>query len=445
MGTDDGHSHTAPGGERCCRPNACIFFCGIFIPVLACIALWHITVLYTAFPSLLALLFVVVWSAWFGGRGAPVAAWRRLWRAGSRPARALMVAYVAFVLAISIAMLLYVLSPYAFPHRGLVAARLGAVTSTSLRVWARAPDAAQFGVRYRTEGGAWTEPAAVGASGVALLLADADHTGVAQLTDLSPATRYEYEVVFDGDGTSTPSALSGHFSTLPPEHAPSAVRFVFGSCVMKSETAGYELDGLSDVLAFAPALWLNLGDLIYADVPLSGVGLGGDVGAYRAHYRRTMADAHAAALQRAVPGFFQIDDHEILNDWKTSDGATFAAATRAYGEYAGSLNPGGGASDVAGKVGFYTFVVAHVCVFVADTRTRRGADTILGASQLAAATSWLRATRDVQPCAHKVFASPVPVTQNYGFGAVPARHDSARALFLQGTRTCTHDTIIAQP
>ena len=154
---------------------------------------------------------------------------------------------------------------------------------------------------------------------------------------------------------------------------------------MKSYHVGYELRGLSRLLELdpLPSAWLMLGDLIYADVPLSGVGFGARTELYRAHYRRTLADPHAVALERAVPGFYMLDDHETLNDWTRTDGATFEAALGAWREYAGSLNPllstrfvpakeasqlgGVGAGQQPGE--WYTFVAAHVCVFVADART----------------------------------------------------------------------------
>ena len=297
-----------------------------------------------------------------------------------------MMTYMLFVFALAVATLLYVLSPFVFPHHAFVGVRLGAANSTSIRVWARAPDVPRFVVRARAHGTRyWVE------SPSTALLAAADHTGVAVLAGLAAATRYEYSVEFERAATSgapPPAPLGGHFSTLPLEHQKADVRIAFGSCTMKSQSAGYELTGLSRLLDLSPrpALWLMLGDLIYADVPLSGVGLGADVSLYRAHYRRTLADTHAVALERAVPGFYMLDDHEIRNDWKSHTGATFGAAAKVWREYAGALNPqqerrGGGVGH------WYTFAVAHVCVFVADTRTQRSADTILGAEQLAEAVA----------------------------------------------------------
>ena len=41
-------------------------------------------------------------------------------------------------------------------------------------------------------------------------------------------------------------------------------------CRMKEQSVGYELEGLAAVKSFRPDFWLNLGDIIYADVPITG-------------------------------------------------------------------------------------------------------------------------------------------------------------------------------
>ena len=439
--------------------DAVLFFCAVFVPAVLCCCLFYVTVLYAAVPPLLVLAAVGAWAAASPRASAPATAWRAMWRLGSGGARAAMGAYVVLVGGLVLATLLFVLSPFVFPHHGFVAARLGAVTSTSIRVWARAPGAARFSVRVRPVAGAaaaakaaaWDGEGAAASFG-APLEEEADHSGVAVLAGLTAGTPYDYSVAFFGreSGAPAPAPIGGQFTTLSPELAPATVRLAFGSCVMKSQAAGYELSGLSRLLELEPrpALWLMLGDLIYADVPLSGIGLGADIGLYRAHYRRTLADRHAVALERAVPGFYMIDDHEIRNDWKEHEGDTFGAALRVWREYAGKLNPPPGpanhsARPAAAKQGegtkqqgeWYTFVAAHVCVFVADTRTQRAAGTILGETQLAAAVAWLRATGDAgaaqsvgggggggggrsgRGCTFKVFASPVPMTRNYANNA----------------------------
>lgn len=39
---------------------------------------------------------------------------------------------------------------------------------------------------------------------------------------------------------------------------------------MKEQSLGYDLEGLAAVQNFKPDFWINLGDIIYADVPITG-------------------------------------------------------------------------------------------------------------------------------------------------------------------------------
>ena len=39
---------------------------------------------------------------------------------------------------------------------------------------------------------------------------------------------------------------------------------------MKEQSVVYELEGLVAVKSFHPDFWFNLGDIIYADVPITG-------------------------------------------------------------------------------------------------------------------------------------------------------------------------------
>ena len=39
---------------------------------------------------------------------------------------------------------------------------------------------------------------------------------------------------------------------------------------MKEQSIGYDLEGLVAVQTFKPDFWINLGDIIYADVPITG-------------------------------------------------------------------------------------------------------------------------------------------------------------------------------
>jgi len=53
--------------------------------------------------------------------------------------------------------------------------------------------------------------------------------------------------------------------------------------------------GFTAVRKLSPSFAIFLGDLIYADVPLSFLGLGTNIDAYRSHYRQTFDDPRMAA------------------------------------------------------------------------------------------------------------------------------------------------------
>jgi len=171
-----------------------------------------------------------------------------------------------------------------------------------------------------------------------------DHTGhvfvgshVDSDFELTADTTYEYALSFKGgddrdDDDQETVTTGGSFTTLPLPSAPSVVRFGFGSCSMKSRHANYELSGFSRVLSLSPSFLLFLGDLIYADVPLSGIGFGAQEDQYRAHYRRTFGDEHLKKMGRVIPTFFQYDDHEILNDVIDIEHPSFETAIRSWKE-----------------------------------------------------------------------------------------------------------------
>ena len=306
-------------------------------------SVFRITVLYITLPGLALIAAALALVAWLLRGVAPHRgnlrrgfAGRSAWYAGAA-ALALLAALLGAALA-PVA-IVYTFSPYILTESSATLVRLGAVSDTAVRVWVRAPGSASFAVSFRStaeEGAAWVR----GADAVALPPAW-DHTGVAQLSGLAPGTEYAYRVELGGVAAEDVDGdlLRGSFWTLPPPGAASRVRFVFGSCSMKSMHLGYEMVGFKAVQDFKPSFQLFLGDLIYADVPMSIIGLGSDSDAYRAHYRRTFADVHLATMGRSVPTFYQYDDHEIVNDMRDPSNPTFRPAVQVWREYAGSGNP----------------------------------------------------------------------------------------------------------
>ncbi|GMI18759.1 hypothetical protein TrLO_g14381 [Triparma laevis f. longispina] len=242
-----------------------------------------------------------------------------------------------------------------------------------------------------------------------------DHTSTITLASLNPSSTYEYTVL------NVPNEPSSSFTTLPTKHAPGRIKFAFSSCAMKSMHVGYELSGFTALRNLSPSFALFLGDLVYADVPLSWFGLGTNTDAYRAHYRRTFDDPHMSKTGLSLPIFYMYDDHEILNDVKGRELESFKTAVDVWREYAGSSNMGTPLPDAdLTENNGDGFMPAHfamdagpACVFVMDTRGFRDVEgkSVLGEGQMTQVKSWLLRSKDV--CPFKILASPVPVTPNY--------------------------------
>jgi hypothetical protein len=188
---------------------------------------------------------------------------------------------------------------------------------------------------------------------------------------------------------------------------------------MKSMHVGYELTGFSRLKTLSPSFALFLGDLIYADVPLSFLGLGTNTDAYRSHYRRTFDDPHMSSTGLSIPIQYMYDDHEILNDVKGREHESFKTAVDVWREYAGSSNLAAPLPDANltenNKDGFapahFAIDAGPACVFVMDTRGFRENKSVLGAGQMEQVKSWLVRSKGI--CPFKILASPVPVTPNY--------------------------------
>jgi len=92
------------------------------------------------------------------------------------------------------------------PIRLTAGPMLGNPTATSMKVWGRTSDAGGFIVKY----GESDEPMDQ-MSEVATTLAEDDFTGTVTLTELSPDTRYHYQIWVN----ERPHGQQGSFLTLP--------------------------------------------------------------------------------------------------------------------------------------------------------------------------------------------------------------------------------------
>lgn len=348
-------------------------------------------------------------------------------------------------------------------HIDLTQAAVGAVSDSNARIWVRAPNHSVACVSATSEDDSTT------ITGWSVIDSSADHTAVVKLVGLLPSTKYSYVVTACAPGgDELPHSLalldSGGFRTFPDPHTSleeagahlTSTRFAVGSCTMIGRTARRTLEGIRRMRDTQPDFYLFLGDVIYADIPRVSRGLGGGSAAlpmYHSMYRETFADSGFAALRKAVPGFYQIDDHEILNDFEIDKGTVgiHNTALAAWQTYVGSMNPialpatspelaNASPAGVESHSLYYSFQVGpHATFFVLDTRSYRqhymnettsevvsrcqqatdpsiassqGADeAMLGKQQGAAVRRWLRESQD-NGIAFKFLSSPQPWSKN---------------------------------
>jgi phosphodiesterase/alkaline phosphatase D-like protein len=134
---------------------------------------------------------------------------------------------------------------------------VGAVTDSTVRIWARGNHVSELKLQYRPVGtSAWTT-----APGTAFN-ANHDLTAVIALSGLLPNETYEYRLA--ADCLVDPLSQS-RFRTLPPPGAPGTVRFAYGADLL-----GRPFAGLTNMAAKNPAFLVLDGDQIYADADGTG-------------------------------------------------------------------------------------------------------------------------------------------------------------------------------
>merc|ERR1711916_117063 len=177
---------------------------------------------------------------------------------------------------------------------------------------------------------------------------------------------------------------AAEFRTTPARgDADTVVRFGTTSCLAVAERLTWGAAGFGHMLSRNLTYHLFIGDFVYSDIPYSVVGLGGASRLYDAHYRITLSDDFAADFLRRVPGWFQVDDHEIVNDWLPEvDTVRVDTAMKAWTKFVGLTNPlhfeATPSTEDAGSLPFhYNGTAGTVAFFVFDSRVGRTADAIV--------------------------------------------------------------------
>lgn len=207
-----------------------------FLPfTLLCLLLsiFQITALYTAAPGFVGFAACITAAVWYGTTQRIISQHHERKEELTAMATCAVPMTVLFIVS-----LILTLSPYTMPMSDVVAARLGAVSDSSINIWARSPPpAAEYFVRYRHSGAADSDWSV---STPAILSEAADYSATLALTDLTPATVYEYIVIFDAEASAySADDLHGTFRTLPTAFEPATLRFTSASCLYVDQATDY--------------------------------------------------------------------------------------------------------------------------------------------------------------------------------------------------------------
>jgi alkaline phosphatase D len=140
-----------------------------------------------------------------------------------------------------------------------------------------------------------------------------DFTHQFRLTGLTPATKYYYAAETGSpDGKTTHGALRGSFETAPPADRPAEVTFTVITGMMYAHLD--DRDGFhiyESMLKVNPKFIVPTGDTVYYDgedpvattIPLA-----------RYHWHRMYSMQRLIAFHLRVPGYWEKDDHDTLQD-----------------------------------------------------------------------------------------------------------------------------------
>jgi alkaline phosphatase D len=209
----------------------------------------------------------------------------------------------------------------------------GEVTSTSAKLWARAPKAGAVSLEVLPPNtGTRASPIRAYA-----LQADAasDLTVQRTVTGLRPATRYRYR--FHEGAVTSPS---GTFTTAPKANANVRVRFaITGDADATHGPNGKPgFNGFETYAAMARErndFNVNFGDTIYSDSELAGSAVARSVSQKHAKYRLGLALEPLRRLRASAGLYSGWDDHEFVNDYSGEEhgAGIYRDGVRAFVDY----------------------------------------------------------------------------------------------------------------
>lgn len=239
------------------------------------------------------------------------------------PRRAVLGSAVALATVLATAVAVAAPSPPAFAY-GVAA---GEMTSTSARLWTRAPKAGP--VTLVLTGAGTTRRFALTAS------RGFDLTVQRTVRSLRPGTTYRYRFAQSGV-----TGVTGRFETAPAATATTAVRFaISGDADATPGPNGRPgFNGFETYGAMARArndFAVNFGDTIYSDSEVGGSPVARTVPQKWAKYRLGLALEPLRRLRASTGVYSGWDDHEFVNDYSRAEhgGAIYRAGVKAFLDY----------------------------------------------------------------------------------------------------------------
>lgn len=327
-------------------------------------------------------------------------------------------------------------------------AMAGAVTATSVRLWARSDRTGAHVVEIEP-GGLRRE--------VEIADGPSDRTGAWTVDGLAPATAYTFRIAHV-DGV----IGEGRFRTAAPPGDAASFTFAALSCHQPFEPDGAVADEARDMLEVARrtlverdvAFVLATGDQIYADAPGEMSMLTADAlewsrddarARYQQRYRQFWAMPELHALYAAAASWPMLDDHEIADDFGSVPAHATSAwdalregALDAYHDYQASrvLDSRRACTD-------HGFRWGGAAVYQLDVRSERRAEAdrthVLSTAQLARFTRFLSAHADARVL---VVVISVPIVFMPSWATVLAEHVAGHAADAMDRWTharCLHD------
>jgi arylsulfatase A-like enzyme len=248
---------------------------------------------------------------------------------------------------------------------------------------------------------------------------DQDNVHVAEVTGLSPGTRYWYRAVITHDGQ-TKNSDSGNFKTAP--EVARSVRIAW-SADLTVEQAPFKIFNI--VKREKPDLFLMLGDTVNADAPVKGAAEG--LAGFRQRHWAIRADALLQSFLSSTATAAIWDDREIADNAHRNT-EHLDLARQAFREQwpVRSADPDGR--------GLYRSLrpAPQVEVFMLDLRSFRDPPrsrlTMLGDAQ----KDWLITALKSSTARTKIVVSSVPLFAGFGddsWAGFPGEREELRALF----------------